>query len=117
MPGVSYTISPVTFNPSILPSGQRRLLTEARITYEESDDPPIAIAPPGFGPTLAMMWAQSHDELMMLRDSDGAWMLFYFAVDNEVKCEKFHGMTGRYQATTRMREWLDEQGLILPADL
>ena|SRR5713101_7275741 len=107
----------MVFDPSILPPGHQRLLTEAGINYEDSDDPPIAIAPREFDVALARMWVRSHDELMMLRDLDGAWMLFFFAENDSVQSEKFHGLADVHLAATKMREWLDKQGLGLPDDL
>jgi hypothetical protein len=103
----------MVFDPSILPPGHQRLLTEAGIAYEDSEDPPIAIAPREFDAALATMWVQSHGELMLLRDLDGAWILFFFAANNSVQFEKFQGITGAQRAATKMRDWLDAQGLML----
>jgi hypothetical protein len=107
----------MTFDPSVRPPEYARLLTEAGIAYEESELPRIAIAPPGFNPDIATLWARSHYELMMLRDLDGQWILFYFAANNTVKSDKFPGTTVPHVAASQMREWLDDKGLILPDDL
>ena len=105
----------MVFDPSILPPGHQRLLTEAGFAYEDSDDPPIAVAHREFDVALATMWVRSHDDLMMLRDLDGAWMLFFFAENDSVQVQKFHRVTDIHLAATKMREWLDQQGL--PDDL
>lgn len=65
------------------------------------------------------MWVRSHGELMMLRDLDGQWVLFFFAANNSVQFDKrpFFGLTDVHKAASRMRERFDAQGLILPGDL
>jgi hypothetical protein len=37
--------------------------------------------------------------------------------DRPAQFDKFDRIIGMHQAATKMREWLDRQGLILPADL
>lgn len=89
------------------------------ITYEDSDLPEIAIAPPGYDVPLAMMWVRSHQEPMMMRDGDGHYVLVFFAENNSVQIESpaFWGITDTREAARRMRKWLDSRGLIDTDDL
>jgi hypothetical protein len=88
------------------------------IKYEDSDNPEIVIAPDHYDVPLATMWVRSHNELMMLRDLDGHWVLFYFAANNSVQFESaaFWGISDVHEAAARMRNWLDSKGLIDPVN-
>ena len=109
----------MVFDPALLPSGHQRLFTEAGITYEDSDDPPLAIAPREFDVPHATMWVRSHGEPMMLRDADGHWMLV-FVGDNgstPIESQPFWHLTDLSAAAGAMRACLDRHGLGLPDDL
>lgn len=106
----------MTYDPSILPRGDARLLADAAILYEDSELPRIAIAPAHFTVPLATMWVRSRNELMMLRDGDGHWVLAFMAANNSVQLESpaFWRVTDVQHAARKMRAWLDDQGLLLP---
>jgi hypothetical protein len=84
------------------------------ITYEDTDEPRIAIAPSGFDPTFCASWVRSHDEPMMLQDLDGHWILFFFAANGSVQFESvaFWQVTDMHEAARMMRIWLDRSGLL-----
>jgi hypothetical protein len=88
------------------------------IRYEDSDLPEIAIAPAEFGVPLALTWVRSHQEPMMLRDGDGHWALIFVAANNSVQIESpaFMHVTDVRVAASKMRTWLDRQGLMVPGD-
>jgi len=105
------------FNAAMMPQHQAELMRSARVEYEETDRPPIAIAPTRFNFTMAQMWSRGRSELMMQRDEDRQWFLHYFGADNNPDNFKFAGITDVHEAAAKMREWLDERGLILPGEL
>lgn len=87
------------------------------ITYVDDELPAIVIVPPGSNPKSCTMWVRSHGEMMMLPDLDGRWVLFFFAANNSVQFQKFHGTTDPKKAAGMMRKYVSEQGLVLPGDL
>lgn len=110
-------IRPVTSTLILMMSGplsEASAILRCVTTYEDSDLPEIAVAPPGYDPTSCTHWVRTHEELMMLRDLDGHWILFFFAANGSVQCESpaFWGITDRRVASRVMRKWLDDQGLL-----
>jgi hypothetical protein len=88
------------------------------MTTDVDDElPPIAIAPPRSNPESYTMWVRSHGEMMMLRDIDGRWALFFFAANHSVQFQKFHGTTDPKKAAGMMRKYVSDQGLVPPEDL
>jgi hypothetical protein len=86
--------------------------------YEDSELPGIAIAPPSFDIPLAEMWVRSHQEPMMMRDRDGHFVLICLGPNNSVQIESpaFWRITDVHAAASKMRKWLDANGLLTPED-
>lgn len=109
----------MTYDPSIVPPGWAEQAGRTVTTYEDSELPRIAIAPPEFNPAIATMWVRSHHEPIMLRDGDGHRVLVFMATNNtaQIESQAFWRITDVHEAASRMRKWLDDKGLILPEDL
>lgn len=77
--------------------------------YEDSNSPEIAIAPPGSDVTYCTQWVRSHSEFMMMRDSDGHWVLFFLTGSGNVQFESvaFWGVSDQQEAARKMRNWID----------
>ncbi len=75
------------------------------VTYEDSADPAIAVAPLGSDLPSCEAWVREHGEFMMVPSSEGKWTLVYLSADGHTKLEgaPFWHTVGRQEAARQMR--------------
>lgn len=81
------------------------------VTYEDSEDPPIAIAPLGSDLPSCQMWVRSHQEFMMVPSASGQWTLVYLSDGGTVMLEgqSFWHTRGVHEVARQMRTWINNQ--------
>lgn len=81
------------------------------VTYEDSDDPQIAVAPAGSDESSCRMWVRSHEEYLMAPSPSGQWTLFYLSNGGTILCEGQPWWFARdiREAAQQMRIWIDKQ--------
>jgi hypothetical protein len=81
------------------------------VTYDNSDDPPIAIAPLGSDLASCQMWVKAHQEFMMVPSPSGQWTLVYLSDGGTVMLEgaSFWHTTEVHEVARLMRIWINNQ--------